>query len=247
VPGFVRRPGLRPLGVLGWPGTCFQAKDMARIPRHLLVEEGSVNHCTWRSNQFAYVLDSDEACEKLIALWRKYKEEFGIEIHSYCLMGTHPHVVCLSRLGQKAFSKFWKRVNQCFARWTNRRTGGRWKVVMERMQSPRIQDGRHLLAVMRYGDMNPVRAGVATSPSQWKWSSFRHYAFGEPNDLITDAPEYLALGSTAALRRQAYLHLFARKVGDLVLRFIDLVRGPFIGDDAWVTTRLEACGLSPPR
>jgi putative transposase len=100
---------------------------------------------------------------------------------------------------------------------------------------------------MRYGDLNPVRARLVRSPSHWRWSSFRHYAYGEADDLITDAPEYLALGRSRPERRLAYLHLFARPlVESLRSRRPDLVHGPFIGDREWVTVRLEACGLSPP-
>jgi putative transposase len=211
------------------------------------VEEGSTNHCTWRSHGHAHVLDSEGAKHYFVALLRKYKERFGIEIHSYCLMGTHPHVMCRSTMGQTAFSEFWKRVNWGFARWYNRRTDGRGQVVMERLRSPRIQDGRHQLEVMRYGDLNPVRAGLVGSPGHWRWSSFRHYACGEPDDLITDAPEYQALGRTSTERRAAYVHLFARPlVGELRFRRPDLVHGPFIGDHDWVMVRLEVCGLSPP-
>jgi putative transposase len=218
---------------------------VARIPRTLLVEQGSTNHCTWRSHGHALVLDSDDARHAFLALIRKYKQKHGIELHSYCLMGTHPHVMCRSTKGQKAFSDFWKVVNWGFARWYNRRTNGRGQVVMERLRSPRIQDGRHQLEVMRYGDLNPVRAGLVRSPNQWRWSSFRHYAFGEANDLITVAPEYLALGHTGAARRAAYLHLFAAPLS-LLSRRVDLVHGPFIGERVWVELRLEACGLSAP-
>ncbi len=221
---------------------------MPRVPRSLLVEIGSTNHCTWRSHGFAFVLDSDEARRFFLSLLRNHKEEFGIQIHSYCLMGSHPHVVCRSTKGQQAFSAFWHRVNWAFARWYNRRTGGRGQVVMERLRSPRIQDGRHQLAVIRYGDLNPVRAGLVPSAGDWKWSSHRHYAYGEPDDLITDAPEYLALGRTGAERRKAYLHLFAVPlVESLLARRKDLVEAPFVGEERWVARRLRVCGLSPPR
>jgi len=220
---------------------------LARVPRILLVEQDSTNHCTWRSNNHALVLDSDEACHAFLSLVRKYRQKHGIEIYSYCLMGTHPHVMCRATKGQKAFSDFWKVVNWGIARWHNRRTKGRGQVVMERLRSPRIQDGRHQLEVMRYGDLNPVRAGLVATAGHWKWSSFRHYAHGERDDLLTDAPEYLALGRNAPERRRAYLHLFAKRlVESLLVRRSDLVHGPFVGDITWVTTRLEMCGLSPP-
>jgi putative transposase len=163
-------------------------------------------------------------------------------------MGTHPHVVCTSDLGQKEFSKFWKVVNYRFARWYNRQKNRRGQVVMERMKSPRIQgDGSHLLTVMRYGDLNPVRAGLVRSPKDWQWSSYRHYAFGEPNALIDDAVEYLALGRTGPERRKAYQALFAVPLSaSLRTSRPDLVTFPFVGDAVWVTNRLEAAGLSPP-
>lgn len=225
----------------------FSVGTVSRVARRHLVEVNSTNHCTWRSHNFTQVLESDDAREKLLALIRKYKGKFGIQIHSYCLMGTHPHAMCRSTLGQEAFSAFWKVVNWGFAYWYNRRTGGRGQVVMERLQSPLIQDGAHQLAVMRYGDLNPVRAKLVKSAAHWKWSSHRHYAYGEPNDLITDAPEYIALGATAAQRRKAYLHLFARRFVEAFLaRRSELVEALFIGDRRWVAARMTACGLSPP-
>lgn len=221
---------------------------MPRIPRRQLVEESSTNHCTWRSHGFTPVLDSDEARTKFLELIRKYKGKYGIQILSYCLMGTHPHVVVRALFGQKAFSTFWKVVNWGFARWYNRRTKGRGQVVMERLRSPRIQpSSSHQLTVMRYGDLNPVRAGLVRSPKDWRWSSFRHYALGERHPLIDDAPEFLALGRTGPERRAAYKALFAQPLSvSLRARRPDLVDFPFVGDVPWVSARRESAGLPPP-
>ena len=220
---------------------------MPRIARMLLVEENSTNHCTWRSHGHAPVLETDAARSKFLELLRKYKEKYGIEILSYCLMGTHPHVMCKATKGQPAFSSFWKVVNWAFARWFNQRTSGCGQVVMERLRSPRIQDGRHQLVVMRYGDLNPVRAKLVPSAAGWLWSSHRHYAYGEPNDLITDAPEYLALGSSGTKRRIAYLHLFAQPLPtEMLCRRSDLVDAPFVGDATWCAAHLLGRGASPP-
>lgn len=220
---------------------------MPRMSRVLLVEENSTNHCTWRSHGHSLVLDTDAARSRFLELLRKYKEKHGIEIISYCLMGTHPHVMCKATKGQPAFSAFWKVVNWAFARWFNLRTSGCGQVVRERLRSPRIQDGRHQLVVMRYGDLNPVRARLVGSASAWPWSSHRHYAYGEPDDLITDSPEYLALGTTGPERRRAYLHLFAQPLAaEALCRRSDLVDAPFVGDATWCSARLRARGVSPP-
>jgi len=222
---------------------------MPRIPRALLVEPESANHCIWRAHDGERVFEAAGARAKFLELLARYKERHSILLHSYCLMGTHPHVVCTSVQGQEEFSRFWKVVNHAFAWWFNRRHGRRGQVVMERVQSPRIQGGGgHQLTVMRYGDLNPVRAGLVRSPKDWRWSSYRHYAFGEPNDLIDPAAEYLALGRTPAERRKAYQSLFAMPLSAaLTTRRPDLVTLAFIGDASWVSARTEAAGLSPPR
>jgi putative transposase len=222
---------------------------MPRIPRALLVEPESTNHCTWRAHDHERVFEADDARAKYLELLARYKERHGILIHSYCLMGTHPHVVCTSSGGQEEFSKFWKAVNHGFAWWFNRRHGRRGQVVMERVLSPRIQGGGgHQLTVMRYGDLNPVRAGLVRRPKDWQWSSYRYYAFGEPNDLIDPAAEYLALGRTAPERRKAYQSLFAIPLSAaLGTRRPDLVTLAFIGDASWVNARAKAAGLLSPR
>jgi putative transposase len=218
-----------------------------RLPRGVLVYEGSFNHCTWRSHDLSFVLGSPEEKRQFLWLVGQYKARFGIRVLSYCVMSNHPHLVVLSTLGQQAFSAFWKVVNQRYARWYNRKSDRRGQVVMERLSSPQVQDGRHLLVAMRYVDLNPVRAGMVSSPKDFPWSSYRHYAFGEQNDLVDDAPEYLALGNTPAQRRKAYVHLFAPRLStQLRVRRPDLVKGPFVGDEGWVRSRLDACGLSPP-
>jgi putative transposase len=214
---------------------------MPRIPRSRLVDKGSTHHCFWRSHNRSPVFDSDEARRRFLWLLAKYRGRYGIEVRSYCLMTTHPHVVCLSRHGQKEFSSFWKVVNQCFARWSNRRTGGRGQVVMERLGSPRIHPGgRHELEAMMYGDMNPVRAGMVRRPQEWPWSSHAHYAFGHPDPLISDSPAFLSLGASPLLRRIAYLRLFGWRLSRRLSRHRpDIVLRPFFGPPRWVATMLE--------
>jgi putative transposase len=165
-------------------------------------------------------------------------------------MSTHPHMVVVASKGQAEFSRFWQIVNHLFARWYNRQQKSRLgQVVTQRMKSPMIQpgaSGRHVLTVMRYGDLNPVRAGMVRSPKDYPWSSYRHYAFGEPNALIEDEPEYLALGHSPTQRRHAYRQLFAIPLtNSLRTRRPDIVEGLFYGDSDWVERRTPR-SIGPP-
>jgi len=223
---------------------------MARVPRRLLVNLGSTNHCTWRSHNCTHVFKLDAAKRFFLDLVQKYAARHGILVRSYCLMGTHPHLVVVATKGQAHFSRFWQIVNHLFARWYNRRhKSRRGQVVTQRMKSPMIQpgaSGRHVLTVMRYGDLNPVRAGMVPSPKDYRWSSYRHYAHGEANALIDDEPEYLALGRTPAQRRLAYQHLFAVPLASaLRMKRPDIVEGLFYGDPEWVERRAPR-SIGPP-
>jgi putative transposase len=35
---------------------------------------------------------------------------------------------------------------------------------------------------------NPVKRGLVLEPQQWQWSSFRHYAHGEPGPVFVNEP-----------------------------------------------------------
>jgi putative transposase len=226
------------------------APCVPRIPRRLVVDLGSTNHCTWWSHNSSQVFELDSAKRFFLGLVQKYGGRHGILVRAYCLMGTHPHLVVFASKGQTEFSRFWQVVNHLFARWYNRQQKSRrGQVVTQRMKSPMIQsgaDGRHVLTVMRYGDLNPVRAGMVQSPKDYDWSSYRHYAFGEPNTIITDEPEYLALGRTAAERRSSYRHLFATPFASaLRTKRPDIVDAPFYGDPAWVERHMPKA-IGPP-
>ena len=49
-------------------------------------------------------------------------------------------------------------------------------------------DERHLLACARYVEMNPVRAGLATRPGDWRWSSAAAHLAGRDDGLVKVRP-----------------------------------------------------------
>jgi putative transposase len=39
---------------------------------------------------------------------------------------------------------------------------------------------------LRYMHRNPVQRGLVLKPEDWLWSSFRHYAYGEPSSVLVN-------------------------------------------------------------
>jgi hypothetical protein len=86
-----------------------------------------------------------------------------------------------------------------------------------------VDSERYLLTVMRYIELNPVRAGLVTDPGSYPWSSYRQYALGEsgPNaHWLTPHPEYLKLGQSEPERQLAYRELFRAAIADADLAAI---------------------------
>ena len=51
---------------------------------------------------------------------------------------------------------------------------------------------------LRYLHRNPVRRGLVLEPDQWRWSSFRFYAYHEPGLVLLNAPGSAKLKMPAA-------------------------------------------------
>lgn len=143
----------------------------------------------------------------------------GVTIHAYVLMPNHLHLLAtpgraesLQRTMQQVGTRYAMYLND-----TRDRTGGLWK---GRYRACPIESERYMLACSRYIELNPVRAGLAKSPHDFRWSSYRHNVGERVDTLITSHPIYHALGSNADARAKAYRALFDEAFSDATLQDI---------------------------
>jgi putative transposase len=97
------------------------------------------------------------------------------------------------------------------------RTGTLWE---GRFRSSVIDSERYFFQCSRYIESNPVRAGLATRPVDYRWSSHRCNAFGTPDALVTVHPLYRALGDHDVARRDAYRAMFASTLDALAVEYM---------------------------
>ncbi len=128
---------------------------------------------------------------------------------SYCLMGTHYHLIL--QTPDPNLSDGMQMLNGRYAQRFNGRHGRRGHLFGERFCSVHIETESHLLAALRYVALNPVEAGLCTSPTDWRWSSCRATAGLEIAPRFLDVDGVLGL---FALRRQAARAGFVRFVTD---------------------------------
>jgi putative transposase len=138
----------------------------------------------------------------------------GLAIHAYVWMTNHVHLLATPEFDDsisKTFQSMGRRYVQYF-NYTYKRSGTLWE---GRYRATVVDRERYLLTLMRYIEMNPVRAGMVAAPQDYPWSSYRRNALGEggPNaDWLTSHEEYTRLGLGDLARQAAYRGLFATSV-----------------------------------
>lgn len=131
----------------------------------------------------------------------------GVTLHAHVLMPNHAHLVMVAD-DDRGISRLIQSAARRYAGYYNAKYGGTGTLWEGRFHSSIITDDRYLLACHRYIDMNPVRAGLAARPEDYRWSSHRHLAFGVRDDLLTVHSTVAALGHEEHRRRLAYRRLF---------------------------------------
>jgi putative transposase len=130
-----------------------------------------------------------------------------VAIHAYVLMTNHNHLLVSP---ETAFSlpRAMRHVNWRYSRYANdsqARTGSIWE---GRYRAHLVEADRYFFACMRYIEMNPVRAGMAKTPRDYRWSSYKANAEAKADPIITPHPLYADLGATAEGRAENYRSLF---------------------------------------
>jgi len=174
---------------------------MARQPRLALA--GIPQHIVQRGNdrQACFYTDTDR--ERYLLAMREASLTNRCAIHAYVLMTNHVHLLAtpmeapgvsamMQQLGRRYVSGF----NALHGR-----TGTLWE---GRFKSCLVDTDRYVLSCYRYIEMNPVRAGIAATPADYRWSSHACNASGADDAVISAHPAFLALGADPVTRRTTY-------------------------------------------
>jgi putative transposase len=158
---------------------------MSKKPRPQI--EHGLYHITCRGNarQAIHLTDMDR--ELFVGLLAKAVERCGWELYSYCLMNNHYHL--LVRTPEANIATGMHYVNMMYARVFNQRHELSGHLFERRYYSVLVESTEHMLELMRYIALNPVRGGLCLRPEAWRWSSYPAL-LGEaprPRFLSTDA------------------------------------------------------------
>jgi putative transposase len=161
---------------------------MPRISRG--IADGHIYHVINRGNGGQKVFRKVGDYHAFLELLNEAKTRYDVRVFAYCLMPNHFHMV-LMPLAAEGLSKWMQWLMTSHVRRYHGHYGSSGHVWQGRYKSFLIQADDHLLTVIRYVESNPLRAGLAKSAGDWRWSSFRESFGMNPRLLIDELPLHL--------------------------------------------------------
>jgi putative transposase len=144
------------------------------------------HHVTQRGARKQKTFFSEYDYSMYLELLGKARERSGVEVWAYCLMPNHVHLIVVPRR-RDSLAAFFRQAHRTYTLAINAREGWQGHLWQERFHSF-VMDESHLLAAVRYVELNPVRAGICDTPGEWPWSSYRAHLQGLDDKLVSVAP-----------------------------------------------------------
>jgi putative transposase len=157
---------------------------MARLAR--VVAPGLPHYITQRGNraQKTFLCDQDfQTYLELMAEWCGFHQ---VEIWAYCLMPNHVHLIAVPRTADGLR----RAIGEVHRRYTNMvNLRQRWRGHLWQGRFASFVLGKpFLLTAVRHVELNPVRAGLSSAPSRYRWSSAGAHLRGRDDTLVKVAP-----------------------------------------------------------
>ena len=181
---------------------------MARLPRYVI--PGQPQHIIQRGNNRQVIFAAEADCQFFRDALVEATIKHGLQIHAYVWMTNHIHLLATPQF-ENSISKVFQSVGRKYVQYFNytyKRSGTLWE---GRYRATVVDSEQYLLKVMRYIELNPVRAGMVQYPADYPWSSYAYHAQGATGlnfDWLQPHHEYQRLGRDATERRLGYQELF---------------------------------------
>lgn len=217
------------------------------MSRPLRIEfEGAWYHVMNRGAARCWVFNTDEQREYFLSLLADVHSRFGAEVHAYCLMGNHYHLLLRTPRGN--LQRIMRHINGVYTQFFNRSEGRDGPLFRGRYKAVLVDAGAYWVELSRYIHRNPVEAGLVDALEDYPWSSYPAYVglVGTPDWLMTS--EVLA-GVGARDQRGRYAVFMRGDCSDELRQFIEGARRPSVlGDEEFVRGVLDgrACDREVP-
>ena len=171
-------------------------------------EDAGLYHLIFKGNFSRPIVGDLSERQELQRRLEAASMKYGVIVLAFCCMDTHVHL--LIRVGAGDVSKAMQELIGGYSRWRNHRHGERGNLFRSRFWSKIVRNNSQLLVTARYIELNPVAAGMHSSPEDWQWSSCRaHLGRAHPPRFLANA-EFLSFFAPDRNRARAAYERFLR-------------------------------------
>ena len=174
---------------------------MARAGRQ--GSEFGLYHVVARGNNKSRLFHRKDDFHAFLDILKSYLEKYPVKIHHYCIMTNHIHLLTFSQEIQ-TLSSYMHAVQRSYHHYYRKKYTWFGHLFQGRYRSLPIGTDAYLLDCGRYIERNPVRAKLVQDLKDWEYSSYRAYAYGEENDLLTLSVAYQGLAGEELNRQRLY-------------------------------------------
>ena len=148
---------------------------------------GYCYHAINRGNRKARVFHDLGDYLRFVTLIERACERIPMRLLAWCLMPNHFHFV-LWPSKDAEMSRWMHWLLSSHVRWYHQRYGTSGRIWQGRFKAFPIQSDDHLLAVERYVERNPLRAGLVARAENWPWSSLRSWVDDSSSEFLHEGP-----------------------------------------------------------
>lgn len=185
---------------------------MARLPRYVL--PGQPQHIIQRGNNRQAIFTRDEDFQFFRDALVLAAEQHGLAVHAYVWMTNHIHLLATPE-NERSISQVFQSVGRKYVQYFNHTYGRSGTLWEGRYRATVVDSEAYLMKLMRYIELNPVRAGMVAHPRDYAWSSYSRNAdakVGANGDWVKPHDVYLKLARDSHERLSAYRGLFSTAI-----------------------------------
>lgn len=129
-----------------------------------------------------YIFQNENEIKTYLKYLNEKTKERNLQIIAYCIMNNHAHFLIYTN-SILEIAKLMSQVNTKYAIFYNRLHNRCGYVFKNRYKSEQIESYSHLISCINYIHNNPVKAGMCSEKSAYRYSSYNEY---KNNSFILD-------------------------------------------------------------
>ena len=165
---------------------------MGRNNRHF-VSDG-IYHLIQRGHNKSFIFNAEADKTVFLNIIAETKRILPFELLYYVLMNNHFHLVV--RMQTEPISRVMHRISLTYSKYYNRMHQCSGSAYGQRFHAFNVHDRKYLLQLILYIANNPVRAGLVTHPSQYRWCAHKEIS-SKKDGLVSVNGLLETLGATA--------------------------------------------------